>query len=230
MEQPTTKKQREALETIMQGGVPENPKQVRVPESYETGGRAYEDPDQDEDGVYEHRPADAEVGDKWRDTKGQLWEMGRGGPMKISSLSDVRTPLFCPECEAIMNDLDIKFYRKRGKCMDCVQKYETKLKVEGLYELYEKKTILHNKESWLRDIKQGLGDFKKQMNANHDVTEFGDVIEWDGITEEQKEKMFRDAREFIEKFEQHLEASREEVEELHEEAKDEGKDLSLIER
>ena len=224
-----TPEQREALETILQGGVPDNPRQIRVPQSYSTGGEAYEDPDKDEDGIYEHRPKDAEVGDKWRDEDGQLWEMGGGGPMKISAFSNVRMPLFCPECETIMKDIDKQFYRKRGKCMDCVQKFETKLKVEGLYELYERQTILRNKESWLRDIKQGLEDFRNQMDANHDVTEFGDVIEWNQISEEQKEEMFRNAQEFIEEFEQHLEDSREEVEALREKAKDEGKDLSLIE-
>lgn len=223
-----TPEQREALETILQGGVPDNPDQIRVPESYNAGGRAYEDPDEDEDGIYEHRPTNAEVGDKWRDESGDLWEMGRGGPMKVSSLDQVRTPLFCPECGNIMGDLDQTFYYKRGKCMDCVQKFETKLKVEGLYELYEKLTILRNKESWLRDIKQGLEDFRNQMDANHDVTESGRIIEWNKVSEDQKDEMFQNAEEFIEEFEQHLEASREEVERLREEAEDEGKDLSLI--
>jgi len=221
--------QREALETILQGGIPENPRQIRVPETYNRGGGAYKDPDQNEDGVYEHRPKDAEVGDKWKDESGDLWEMGRGGPMKVSSFQQIRTPLFCPECEVIMNDMDQSFYKKRGKCMDCVQKYETKLKVEGLYDLYEKLTILRNKESWIEDIKQGLESFRSQMDANHDVTESGQVIEWSKISEEQKEEMFHDAKEFIEEFEQHLEESREEVERLREEAKEEGKDLSLIE-
>lgn len=218
-------KQNEALETIMQGGTPEISKSVHVPTSVEDGevkGKAYQDPDQDEDGIYEHRPADADEGARWYDEEGNVWEMGGGGPIKVSMFDDVRMPMFCPECDGIMNNrLDRKFWRIRGMCMDCWQKEETRMKVEGTYELYEKRTMLENKKSWLRDIKQGIDEFEEEMTGSFEqvVNSSGDTVEFGGLDEEEVQEMIDNANEFIENFEEHIEELEEEVQELEKETK-----------
>lgn len=216
------KQQNEALETIMQGGTPEIPKTVHVPTSYETGGEAYEDPDQDEDGIYEHRPVDADEGDKWYGPDGeQVWEMGGGGPMKVSMFDEFRTPMFCPECKKIMNGkFDTKFWRMRGKCFDCVQKEEEKMKIEGTYELYEKRTMLENKKSWLRDIKQGIEEFEEEFTGNVEqvVNSSGDTVTFDGLPEDDVEEMLDNAEEFVKNFEDHIQELEQEVEQLKKES------------
>jgi hypothetical protein len=215
-----TQEQNEALETIMQGGTPDIPKTVHVPTDIKAGGQAYEDPEQDEDGIYEHRPVDAEEGDKWYGDDGKVWEMGAGGPIKVSMFDSIRTPMFCPDCEKIMNGkFDTKFYRMRGKCMDCVQKEETRMKVEGTYELYEKRTMLENKKSWLRDIKEGLEEFEEEMTGNVEqvVNSSGDTVEFGGLPEEDINEMMENAKDYIESFEQHVEELEQEVERLREE-------------
>lgn len=213
-------KQNEALETIMQGGTPEISKSVHVPtpvEDGEVGGEAYEDPDQDENGIYEHRPANAEEGARWYDDEGNVWEMGGGGPVKVSMFDDIRMPMFCPECGGIMNNrFDRKFWRIREMCMDCWQKRETKMKVEGTYELYEKRTLLENKKSWLRDIKQGIEEFEEEMTGGFEqvVNSSGDTVEFSGLEDEEIQEMIDNANEFIENFEEHIDDLEEEVQEL----------------
>lgn len=212
--------QNEALETIMQGGTPEISKTVHVPTTYNAGGEAYEDPDQDEDGIYEHRPVGAEEGDRWYGPDGEkVWEMGSGGPIKVSTFDSIRMPMFCPECGEIMNGrFDRKFWQIRDMCMDCWQKRETKMRVEGTYELYEKKTMLENKKSWLRDIKQGIEEFEEKMQGSFEqvVNSSGDTVEWEGFDDEELSDMIGNANEFIENFEDHIEELEQEVETLKE--------------
>lgn len=216
--------QNEALETIMQGGTPEIPKSVHVPTRVEGGkvaGEAYEDPDIDEDGIYKHRPAGAEEGARWYDEEGNVWEMGAGGPVKVSLFDDIRMPMFCPECEKIMNGkFDRKFWKLRRMCMDCWQDKETKMRVEGTYELYEKRTILENKKSWLRDIKTGIEEFEKEMRGNFEqvVNSDGDTVEFNALEDTEVDDMINNANEFIENFEKHLEKLEQEVAELEEKA------------
>lgn len=213
-------KQNEALETIMQGGTPDIPKTVHVPTSYEKGGEAYEDPEMDEDGIYEHRPVGAEEGDRWYGPDGEkIWEMGSGGPIRTSQFDSLRIPLFCPECEEIMNgNFDRKFYRLREMCMDCWQKRETEMRVNGTYEAYEKRTMLENKKSWLRDIKGGIEEFENKMRGSFEqvVNSSGDTVEFDGLEEEEVDEMIENAKEFISNFEDHIEESEQEVEKLEE--------------
>lgn len=214
--------QNEALETIMQGGVPEIPETIHVPTSYETGGEAYEDPEKDEDGIYEHRPADAKEGDKWWGADNEkVWEMGSGGPIKVSMFDNIRTPMFCPNCKKIMNGkFDVKFWRLRDMCFDCWQEKETEMRVNGTYELYEKRTMLENKKSWLRDIKEGLGEFEEAMQGSFKqvVNSSGQTVEWEGLNDNEMEEMMNNAREFIENFENHIQELEQKVQQLENES------------
>ncbi len=216
------KSQEEALETIMRGGTPEIPKTVHVPPSYERGGEAYEDPNVDENGIHEHRPAGAEEGDRWYGPDGEeVWEMGGGGPMKVSRFDDFRMPMFCPECEKVMNSrYDRKFWRLRDMCMDCWQDVETEMRIEGTYEAYEKRVMLENKKSWLRDIKEGLKEFEKEARGEFEqvVNSKGDTVEWEGIEEKEIDGMMENASEFIENFESHIQELEQEVQKLENES------------
>lgn len=195
-------KQRQALQEILQGKEPEIPTKVQVPAL-----RKKRNPEADENGVYEARPLNAEVGDKWKDEDGKTWEMGKGGPMKVSRMQQFRCPMFCPDCGSIMNGkFDEKFWRLYGHCMDCQQKKEQKMKLEGTYETWARKKKLENKKAWLRDIKQGLSEIVKAGNKEEKkvINGDGDVATFQPASESAFDEMVENARSFIENAEQEI--------------------------
>jgi len=77
-------------------------------------------------------------------------------------MSEVRMPMFCPECKKVMKKkLDNKFWRLMGHCFDCQIKVENELRVSGKYEKWAKRKILENKKSYLKDLKQSIDEFEK---------------------------------------------------------------------
>ena len=134
---------------------------------------------------------------------------------KIDRLSDImkeaRMPWFCPECDKTMKKkLDNKFWRMMGHCFDCQVKIENKLRVEGKWEEYEKKKILENKKSYLKDLKQSIDEFeasggKTTFFNEVGVTEKGvEKEEW-SMGQENFDKLVEEAREHIERLEMELE-------------------------
>jgi hypothetical protein len=101
---------------------------------------------------------DRQLGDTWEDADGKKWIRKDGFDERITKLDAAKTPWFCPSCEKAMpHKLDTKFWRIRGKCMDCVIKEETELKRLGLYEEYEKKKM---KENYISAIKYKLEELE----------------------------------------------------------------------
>ena len=130
---------------------------------------------------------------------------------KISKLSDimkeVRMPWFCPECKKTMKKkLDDKFWRMFGHCFDCQITIENKLRIEGKYEDWERKKILENKKSFLKDLKESIDDFEKSEGK----AEFFNSV---GVREVELEKekwsmdrdkfnnLVKEARDYIQKLE-----------------------------
>ncbi len=72
-----------------------------------------------------------------------------------------------------------KMYSIHSMCLNCVTEMETKLKIEGKYEEYEKNIINKNKNSSLDDIEQMFDDYFTSTPDSF-VTEDGDIEKWDG--------------------------------------------------
>ena len=130
---------------------------------------------------------------------------------KVSKLSDimkeVRMPWFCPECNKTMKKkLDDKFWRMYGHCFDCQITIENKLRIEGKYEEWERKKVLENKKSFLKDLKESIDDFEKSEGK----AEFFNSV---GVREVELEKekwsmdrdkfnsLVKEARDYIQKLE-----------------------------
>lgn len=98
-------------------------------------------------------------------------------------LKKARKPWFCPECEGVMNKrLDDRMWYRHGKCFDCVVKEETKMRVDGSWEIYQKDKMVRNAISQLEEIKDQLEEALKYVDENPTfVNEFGDIEEWKGI-------------------------------------------------
>lgn len=140
-------------------------------------------------------------GDIWKEN-GRKWTIRDGIKENITKLDKFKkatVPLFCPSCEQIMNkQLDPHYYKAYGSCVDCIAKFETKLKEEGKWEDHVKKT--HNKE-----IDQFIKEYKafmnEEINEGNDsfVTEAGEIEKWVGGINKER------AKEAMDKTIEHLE-------------------------
>ena len=130
---------------------------------------------------------------------------------KVSRLSDimkeVRMPWFCPECKKTMKKkLDDKFWRMFGHCFDCQITIENKLRIEGKYEEWERKKVLENKKSYLRDLKQSIDDFEKTEGKAEFFNSVGvrdvelEKEKW-SMGEEKFNSLIKEARDYIQKLE-----------------------------
>jgi hypothetical protein len=98
-------------------------------------------------------------GEVWTDENGKRWTIKNGIPQSISNLEGAKTPWFCPECQNTMSHrLDTKFWRLRGKCMECVVKEETEMRRLGKWKEYEEQKVRENFVSSLKDKIQELQD------------------------------------------------------------------------
>lgn len=183
-------RQNKALETILKGGDPEQPIKIAVPGSSSS--------------KYKVR----EIGETWTDSDGRTWEQRDGYIMKVPKMERFNMPMFCPECDKIMNkNLDDKMWARTGKCFDCVIKEETAMRAAGTYELYEKEKILANMKSWVKDMEAGLETFFENINNKTDVTSSGEINEWSDLTE-------NELQELRSKFENEIKPAKEKINEL----------------
>lgn len=119
-------------------------------------------------------------GDKWEEN-GKKWTIKNGIKISDSRLGKIKTtsyvPINCPECNnPLKSPLDKKFYKLNNQCFDCQIKFETKLKIEGKYEEYEKKKIMNNFASHIEESEEYLDNL---INESSDyVTESGDIENW----------------------------------------------------
>lgn len=91
-------------------------------------------------------------GDTWEDITGKKWTIKNGVRQSVTKLDAAKTPWWCPKCNKPMNHrFDLKFWRIRGECMDCVVKEETEIRKQGRWEEYERKLMLRNYIAEVRD-------------------------------------------------------------------------------
>jgi hypothetical protein len=123
-------------------------------------------------------------GDIWEEN-GKKWTIYNGIKQTITRHDSLKTmldfPLICPSCKTPMKDHHInrKMYNLHKTCLNCVTEMETKLKIEGKYEAYEKNMLNTNKNSSLDDVEQMFDDYFTSAPDTF-VTEDGDIEKWDG--------------------------------------------------
>ena len=103
--------------------------------------------------------------------------------------------------------LDRKFYYMIQKCHDCVVKEETKMRINGTFEEYEKNKVRENKKSFIKDLKQSIEEWKKSPDS---VTYFNQVRpdgysldeeEW-AVNKDEIKILVKEAEEYLEKLEE----------------------------
>jgi hypothetical protein len=151
---------------------------------------------------WEKRNTDYQEGDIWEES-GKRWTIKNGIKQTITKLDNLKKlvvlPLTCPECKKAfkIHDVNKKMYSIHGMCLDCVTEMETKLKIEGKYEQYEKGILNKNKNASLEEFEMGLEAWLKENDSF--VTESGDVESWGKVD---KTKMYEEIKSNIEKLKQ----------------------------
>ena len=135
-----------------------------------------------------------EVGDRWTDDDGTLWEQKKGYKVKLGKLSELRQNLNkFPNCKKEICTCtnpkrnDIKMKTIHGMCFDCVIEMEHTLKIEGKYEEYEREKILANMKSWLKGAEVEKEALKTALKAKF-VNEDGSIEEWNEMSWDEVEK------------------------------------------
>jgi hypothetical protein len=130
-------------------------------------------------------------GDIWKDKNGIEWI--QIGNTKISKkLHDRKesTRQICPSCNKDIfwggNNYDEKFFNKTGKCYDCVINEETKMRLYGNFEIYEKIKVIKNQHSFLIELKQKIEEsinwLKNKNNKIEYINEDGSIETWSDIS------------------------------------------------
>lgn len=89
-------------------------------------------------------------GEVWQDVFGKWWTIEDGVQVSVRRINH-STPYFCPKCSKSMGHrFDVKFYNIRNMCFSCVVEYEHELRLAGVYEEYERNTMLANEKDFLK--------------------------------------------------------------------------------
>lgn len=133
------------------------------------------------------------IGDIWTDKSGIKWEQKASGPVQLNEVatlikSNINYKCSCGQDIRFGSKLDTKFFYKTGLCYECIINYETKLRVLGIYPVYEQYKMISNEIGELSDIKQKLEEGIKYF-SDISSSEFqllcnseGYIERWRGIS------------------------------------------------
>jgi hypothetical protein len=123
-------------------------------------------------------------GDVWEEN-GKTWTIHNGIKQTVTKHDALKAmvefPLTCPKCGKPMknHELNKKMYNIHKMCSDCVVEMETKLRIEGKYQDYEKKLLNANKNTSTLDAEQMFEDFINNPTSTY-ITEDGVIESWTG--------------------------------------------------
>ena len=135
------------------------------------------------------------VGEEYKDRNGTIWIRNDEGQLeqKNSFLGKFTMPMFCPTkgCGKIMKGkADNKMWIYHGKCMDCVAKEETQMRIDGTFDEYERKKVEANIQSWIKDMESLLVEWNADQareKVQFIMNSSGDMETWDTKNSENKE-------------------------------------------
>ena len=127
-------------------------------------------------------------GEIWTDKDGKEWkQVGTTSKVRTETIMDtvrksLREAPNCPKKLCTVDptkSLDKRMLAMKGMCFDCVHEFEQKLKEEGKYEAYEKKTMLENEKSFLVETQIRLVESKEYITKDSDfMNEDGSLERW----------------------------------------------------
>ena len=145
-------------------------------------------------------------GDIWEED-GRTWTIKNGVKQNITKLDpakkSMQVPLTCPKCGGSMkHHLSKKMFKLHGMCFNCTVDMEADLRKAGLYEQYEKQMLQGNMQAWAKGLEQWVEDTVNESMTY--VTEEGDVEDWKGNTQAQKQKLVKGMNEYLKHLKEHM--------------------------
>ena len=150
-------------------------------------------------------------GEIWTDKDGKEWkQVGINTKTRTDTIFDkvrksLRTAQNCPKEMCTVDStkyLDKRMLAMKGMCFDCVQEHEAKLKEEGKYEDYEKKSLLENEKSFLVETRVKLVESKEHISSDPEfMNEDGSYEQWNLPN---KEKLLEDLDNDLDELEKRL--------------------------
>lgn len=145
---------------------------------------------------------DYKEGDVWEE-RGKKWTIKNGIKQTVTRFDNIKKKIFqpitCPTCHKPMTKghIDKYMFSINQKCSDCVFDHETKLKVQGKYQEYERNIIKQGVRYHIKEMEGVL----LELLMNHGeqfVTENGEIEEWKG--KGLNEQFVKDIQEYIQKL------------------------------
>jgi hypothetical protein len=90
-------------------------------------------------------------------------------------------PISCPHCNNPMkiNEYNKKMWTIHKMCFDCVVDMETKIKISGKWDEYEKSMMNTNKDAMINDFEEAVNNFLSTKNESY-INEQGVIESWGG--------------------------------------------------
>ncbi len=111
-------------------------------------------------------------GEQWEDSQGNKWEWKNGSKRKVSKCAQIKVEQRCSICNADIkfgNYLDDKVYPKTGRCYDCNIIFDSKLKILGSFQDYEKYKIYKSMLSETNDFKQQMEESISYLESDNSL-------------------------------------------------------------
>ena len=130
------------------------------------------------------------IGERWTDAKGVEWEQKESGPQRFNRVAEIIRETIGEQkckCGADMkwgSKADRLFFRRTGLCEDCLIDYETKLRILGIFEAYEKYKLASNELGATKDLKVKIEDTLKYFSSGD--TDITMLCNSEGFTERWK--------------------------------------------
>jgi hypothetical protein len=142
-------------------------------------------------------------GDIWEE-RGKKWTIKNGLKQTVTRFDDIKKKIFipitCPNCNKPMSkgNIDKYMFSIHQKCSDCVFEYETKLKLKGEYQAYERDIIKQGVVYHIKEMENVLLELLIGQSGEQYVTEGGDIEEWKGKSLDNQ--FIKDIQEYIQKL------------------------------
>lgn len=145
---------------------------------------------------YEKKKEFHKNGEEWEEN-GIKWVIKDGLKQNITKLDKAKqaynVPLFCPECGKIMkNRNDPDFFRIHKMCFNCVIDMEHRLKREGKWEEYEKRTHNDEIDNKIREFKIWIDNKTSESNDNF-FSENGELEKWVGKIDQEQVNGYKES-------------------------------------
>ena len=129
-------------------------------------------------------------GDEWEDDQGRKWVWKNGSKRRVPKKIIIDNKQICKHCSADVrwgNYLDLQVWPKTLLCYECFITNETKMKIDGTWEYFNKIRDFKNEKSALSEYKKKFDETLKWCEENKGkpfefINEDGSIEKWEDET------------------------------------------------